>query len=193
MLSSKTASNKETTPMPWILDPLHTHIGFSAKHMMVSTVRGQFKQYSGTLTLDKDDFTRTSVEGEIEVASIDTANADRDTHLRNNDFFDAPNHPKITYKSSRIERKDDDTYLVYGDLTIRGITKEVVLEAEYNGIAKNPYGQTITGVSAKGTINRKDFGVSFNALLETGGVAVSEKIKIEIEAEAVWQEETAEA
>lgn len=179
--------------MPWTLDPLHTQIGFSVKHMMVSTVRGQFKQYSGSLDLDKDDFTRSSVSGEIEVASIDTGIVDRDNHLRNNDFFDAPNHPKILYKSTRIEAKDEDTYLVYGDLTIRGVTKEIVLEAEFNGIAKNPYGQTITGVSAHGTINRKDFGVNFNALLETGGVALSEKVKIEIEAEAVWQEDAAAA
>ncbi len=175
--------------MPWILDPLHTQIGFSVRHMMVSTVRGQFKQYSGTLHLDKDDFTRSSVSGEIEVASIDTGIADRDNHLRNNDFFDVPNHPKILFKSTRVEHKEDNVYLVYGDLTMRGVTKEIELEAEFNGIAKNPYGQTITGVSANGTINRTDFGVNFNGILETGGVALSEKVKIHIEAEAVWQDE----
>lgn len=176
--------------MPWILDPLHTQIGFSVRHMMVSTVRGQFKTYSGTLQLDPDDFTRSRVSGEIEVASIDTGIADRDNHLRTNDFFDVANHPKILYQSTRIEPKDGQTFLVYGDLTLRGVTREIVLEAEFNGIAKNPYGKTITGVSAHGTLNRTDFGVNFNGLLETGGVALSEKVKIELEAEAVWQDDS---
>lgn len=170
--------------MPWTLDPAHSRIGFSVKHMMVSTARGEFKSYSGSLNLDTEDFTRSSVEGEIEVASIDTGNADRDTHLRNNDFFDAPNHPKITFKSTRIERKAGDEYVVYGDLTIRGITKEVALDVETSGIHKNPWGQTVTGFSATGSINRKDFGVAFNAPLETGGVLVGEKVKLELDIEA---------
>lgn len=174
--------------MPWTIDPLHTHIGFSVKHMMVSTVRGQFKAYSGTINLDEQDFTRSSVEGEIEVASIDTGIADRDNHLRNNDFFDAPNHPKITFKSTRIESKGDGEYLVYGDITIRGVTKEIALEVEHAGFNKNPWGQTVTGFSAKGTINRKEFGVNYNAVLEMGGVAVGEKVKIELEVEAVLQD-----
>lgn len=170
--------------MPWNLDPAHSRIGFSVKHMMVSTVRGEFKSYSGKLNLDTEDFTRSSVEGEIEVASIDTNNVDRDNHLRANDFFDAPNHPKIGFKSTRIERKGDDEYVVYGNLTIRGVTKEVALDVETSGIHKNPWGQTVTGFSATGTINRKDFGIDFNAPLETGGVLVGEKVKIELDIEA---------
>lgn len=170
--------------MPWTIDTAHTHIGFAVKHMMISTVRGQFRTYTGTLDLDTDDFTKSRFEGEIEVASVDTGNKDRDDHLRTNDFFDVPNHPKMIFKSTRIERNGDD-YVVYGDLTLRGVTREIALDVEYNGVSKSPYGQTLSGFSARATINRKDFGVSFNALLETGGVAVAEKVKLELDVEAV--------
>lgn len=171
--------------MTWTVDTLHTHIGFSVRHMMVSTVRGQFKTYSGTLALDTSDFTKSRFEGEVDVASIDTGVVDRDNHLRTNDFFDAPNHPKITFKSTEIKAKGEGEYVVTGDLTIRGVTKPVSLDVEFHGTSKNLQGQTVAGLTASGTINRKDFGVSFNAVLETGGVAVAEKVKIEIEAEAV--------
>lgn len=171
--------------MTWKIDTLHTHVGFSVRHMMVSTVRGQFKSYSGTVALDASDFTKSRFEGEVDVASIDTGVADRDNHLRTNDFFDAPNHPKITFKSTEIKAKGEGEYVVTGDLTIRGVTKPVSLDVEFHGTSKNLQGQTVAGLTASGTINRKDFGVSFNAVLETGGVAVAEKVKIEIEAEAV--------
>lgn len=171
--------------MPWALDTVHSHVGFSVKHMMVATVRGQFKSYRGTLRLDENDFTRSSFEGEIDVASIDTGNADRDNHLRTNDFFDAPTHPTIAFKSTGIEAKGEGEYVVRGDLTVRGVTKPVELDVEFQGTSKNPYGKTVTGLSARGTINRKDFGMNFNALLETGGVAVGEKVKVEIDVEAV--------
>ncbi len=179
--------------MPWNLDPVHTHIGFSVKHMMVTTVRGQFRAYRGTVRLDPKDFARSSFEGEIDVASIDTGVADRDTHLRSNDFFDAPNHPKITFKSSRIEPKGGGEFVVHGDITIRGVTKPIALDVEFHGTSKNPYGKTVAGLTASGTVNRKDFGVSFNALLETGGVAVGEKVKLEVEVEAVYAEEAVAA
>lgn len=174
--------------MAWLIDDVHTHIGFSVKHMMVTTVRGQFRKYSGTLELDTEDFTRSKFRGEIDVASIDTGVAQRDDHLRNNDFFDAPNHPKITFESKSIEKKDEEgEYLVRGDLTIRGVTKEVALDVEFHGTSKNPWGKTVAGFSARGTVNRKDFGVNFNALLETGGVAVGEKVKLELDVEAVLE------
>lgn len=173
--------------MAWVIDPVHTHVGFSVKHMMVTTVRGQFKKYGGTLKLDPQDFSRSTFEGEIDVASVDTGNADRDNHLRTNDFFDAPNHPKITYKSGRIESKGEGEFVVHGDLTIRGVKKPLALEVEYHGTSKNPYGKTVAGISAHGTINRKDFGVAFNALLETGGVAVGEKVKLELDVELVQE------
>jgi polyisoprenoid-binding protein YceI len=177
--------------MSWLIDKVHTHISFSAKHMMVTTVRGQFKEYRGTLKLDSADFTRSSFEGEVDVASIDTGNTQRDDHLRNDDFFDAPNHPKILFKSTRIEPKGEGEFIVHGDLTIRGVTKPVALEVEFHGTAKNPWGKTVAGLSARATVNRKDFGVSYNALLEAGGVAVSEKVKIEIDAELVAEEAAA--
>ncbi len=179
--------------MAWVIDTVHSHVGFSVKHMMVATARGQFKSYRGTLRLDDKDFTRSTFEGEIDVASIDTGNADRDNHLRANDFFDAPNHPTITFKSTGIEAKGEGEYVVRGDLTIRGVTKPVALDVEFQGTSKNPYGKTVTGFSARGTINRKDFGVSFNALLETGGVAVGEKVKLELDIEAVQAEEQVSA
>jgi polyisoprenoid-binding protein YceI len=179
--------------MTWLIDDVHTHIGFSVKHMMVSTVRGQFKQYRGKLALDPADFTRSRFDGEIDVASIDTGNGQRDDHLRTSDFFDAANHPTIAFKSTKIEPKDGGAgveYVVHGDLTIRGVTRPVALEVEYFGTSKNPWGKTVAGLSARATINRKDFGVSYNALLETGGVAVGEKVKIEVEAELVAAEST---
>jgi polyisoprenoid-binding protein YceI len=153
--------------------------------MMVTTVRGQFKSYEGALQLDTEDFSRSRFEGEIEVASIDTGNPDRDNHLRTNDFFDAANHPKIRFKSGEIQRKGEGEYVVHGDITIRGVTKPIALEVEFLGTSKNPYGKTVAGLSARGTLNRKDFGVSFNAVLETGGVAVGEKVKLEVDVEAV--------
>ena len=177
--------------MSWILDTVHSHVGFSVKHMMVATARGQFKTYSGKLNLDEKDFTRSTFEGEIDVASIDTGNADRDNHLRNNDFFDAPNHPKITFKSGTIEKKSDGEYTVHGDLTIRGVTKPVALDVEYVGTSTTLRGGTVTGFSVRGTINRKDFGVNFNAVLETGGVALAEKVKIELDLEATQVEDKA--
>jgi polyisoprenoid-binding protein YceI len=182
--------------MSFVIDTVHSHVGFSVKHMMVATVRGQFKSYRGTLDLDPKDFTRSKFEGEIDVASVDTGNVDRDNHLRTSDFFDGPNHPKITFKSTAIERaasKGEGEYVVHGDLTIRGVTKPLVLDVEFLGTSKNPYGKTVAGFSAHGTINRKDFGVAFNAVLETGGVAVAEKVKLEVEVEAMAAEDTVAA
>jgi polyisoprenoid-binding protein YceI len=175
--------------MAWVIDKVHSHVGFTVKHMMVTTVRGQFRDYRGTLRLDPKDFTRSTFEGEIDVASIDTGNADRDAHLRTNDFFDAPNHPKITFKSTRIEAKGEGEYAVHGDLTIRGVTKPITLDVEFGGTGKNPYGKTVAGFGARGVINRKDFGVSFNAPLETGGVIVGEKVKLELDVEAALAED----
>lgn len=171
--------------MTWKLDTAHTHIGFSVRHMMVATVRGHFKEYRGTVKLDAQDFANSSFEGEVDVASIDTGNAQRDDHLRTDDFFAAPTHPTIRFASTRIEPKGDGEFVVHGDITIRGVTKPLALDVEFRGLSKNPYGQTIAGLGAVATLNRKDFGVSYNAVLEAGGVAVGEKVKIEIEAEFI--------
>jgi polyisoprenoid-binding protein YceI len=171
--------------MSWQLDTVHSHVGFSVKHLMVATARGTFKTYSGSVQLDQKDFTKSVFQGEIDVASIDTGNADRDNHLRANDFFDVANHPKITFKSTGIEKKDEGEYVVHGDLTIRGVTKPVALDVEYTGTAKSLYGHHVAGFTVRGTINRKDFGVSFNAPLETGGIALGEKVKLELDIEAI--------
>jgi polyisoprenoid-binding protein YceI len=176
--------------MTWQIDSAHTHVGFSVKHMMVTTVRGQFRNYRGKMNLDPKDFARSTFEGEIDVASVDTGNADRDNHLRTGDFFDAQNHPTITFKSGRIESKDDGQYVVNGTITIRGVSKPIALDVEFLGTSKNPYGKTVAGLSVRGTLNRKDFGVNFNAVLETGGVAVGEKVKLEVDVEAIAVEET---
>lgn len=173
--------------MAWNLDSTHSHVGFSVKHMMVTTVRGQFKTYSAKFDLDANDFAKSTFEGEIDVASIDTANADRDVHLRTNDFFDAPNNPKITFKSTKIEPQGGNEFKVTGDFTLRGVTKPVTLDVEFLGTSKNPYGKTVAGLSARGTVNRKDFGVSFNAVLETGGIAISDKVTLELDLQAVQE------
>lgn len=173
--------------MAWNLDSTHSHVGFSVKHMMVTTVRGQFKTYSAKFDLDANDFAKSTFEGEIDVASIDTANADRDVHLRTNDFFDAPNNPKITFKSTKIEPQGGNEFKVTGDFTLRGITKPITLDVEFLGTSKNPYGKTVAGLSARGTVNRKDFGVNFNAVLETGGIAISDKVTLELDLQAVQE------
>lgn len=171
--------------MSYTIDTVHSHVGFSVRHMMVTTVRGKFTRYAGTAAIDPTDFTKSTFQGEIEVESIDTGNADRDKHLRTNDFFDAANHPKITFRSTRIVHKGGDDYEVTGDLTIRGVTKPVTLAVEYAGTNKNPWGKVVAGFSARGEVNRKDFGVAFNAPLETGGVLVADKVKLELDVQAV--------
>lgn len=173
--------------MTWTIDPSHTHLGFAVRHMMVSTVRGQFKSFSGKVAIDSSDFTKSSFEGEAEVASIDTGNPDRDQHLRTNDFFDAPKYPKITFRSTSIRAKSGDDYVVTGELSIRGVTKTVDFEVEFNGVGKNPWGKTVAGLSASATINRKDFGMSYNAVLETGGMLIADKVKLELELEATQE------
>jgi polyisoprenoid-binding protein YceI len=174
--------------MTWQIDNSHSHIGFSVKHMMIATVRGEFKAYTGTLALDTDDLTQSVFTGEIDIASIDTRESKRDEHLRSADFFDAETYPTMTFKSTRVEPIDGNEYRIVGDLTIKGITKEVVLEAEYAGIHKDPWGNTRTGFTASATLDRKDFGLSWNAALETGGVLVGEKVKLSLDIEAVLQE-----
>jgi polyisoprenoid-binding protein YceI len=174
--------------MTWQIDNSHSHIGFSVKHMMIATVRGEFKAYTGTLSLDTDDLTKSVFTGEIAIASIDTREPKRDEHLRSADFFDAETYPTMTFKSTRVEPVGGNDYRIVGELTIKGITKEVVLEAEYAGIHKDPWGNTRTGFTASATLDRKDFGLSWNAALETGGVLVGEKVKLSLDIEAVLQE-----
>ena len=173
--------------MTWTIDNSHSHVGFAVKHMMIATVRGEFRSYKAELALDLDDLTRSTVTAEIDVASIDTREAQRDDHLRSADFFDAATHPTMRFESRRIERAGED-YRLIGDLTIRGTTREVVLDAEFAGIHKDPWGNTRTGFTITGAVNRKDFGLTWNAALETGGVLVGEKVKLDLTLEAILQQ-----
>lgn len=162
----------------YILDSAHSEIGFKIRHMMISTVTGTFKSYSGEMISEKDDFTDAQITFEADVNSIDTGNEQRDAHLKADDFFDANNYPKITFKSTKVEKKGDSTYKLYGDLTIKNITKPIELDVEYNGTVKDPWGQIKLGFEVNGKISRSDFGLKWNAIMETGGVMLSEEVKL---------------
>lgn len=180
----------------WDFDHAHSGIDFTVRHMLVSKVRGRFTKWSGDIQIDEQDPTKSRVTAKIEVASVDTHEAQRDTHLRSADFFDAANHPTIEFQSKRITKKNDDHFELVGDLTIRGTTREVTLDVERGGlIAKDPWGKRRVGFTATGSIDRKEFGVSFNQVLDQGGLALGEKVSIAIEVEltAAVAAQTAEA
>ncbi len=169
----------------WDFDHAHSSVDFTVRHLLVSKVRGRFTKWTGNLEIDEQDPSRSRVEVEIDVASVDTHEPQRDAHLRSGDFFEADKHPKMVFKSKRIEEKSKDRLAVSGDLTIRGTTREVLLDVERGGIvAKDPWGKRRAGFTATATINRKDFGVSFNQVLDQGGLALSEEVVITIEIEA---------
>jgi polyisoprenoid-binding protein YceI len=167
------------------LDPAHSRLGFVARHAMVTKVRGSFAEFTGSLDLDAQNWSASTAQVTIQVASIDTGNEQRDGHLRTNDFFDAPNHPQITFTSTRVEQTAEATFAVTGDLTIKGTTRPVTLDFVYAGSAVDPYGNTRIGFESISTINRSDFGITFNATLETGGVLVSDKITLEFDISAI--------
>ncbi|MDP8977636.1 MAG: YceI family protein [Actinomycetota bacterium] len=169
----------------YTLDPAHSRIGFVARHAMVTKVRGSFKDFDGAAHLDAADPANSSAQLTIRAASIDTRNADRDAHLRSNDFFAMDDYPEITFVSSDVEQIDDATYRVTGDLTIKGVTRPVTVDLEYTGAATDPWGQLRVGFEGLVTVNRKDWGVNWNAPLEAGGVLVSEKVTLEFELSAV--------
>ena len=171
----------------WKPDPAHTLVEFSAKHMMISTVKGRFTDVDFTLHIDREELTNSSVEASIGAASLQSGIDYRDNHLRSGDFLDAENHSHITFKSTKIERENQDEFKVTGDLTIRGITRPVTLDVELGGFGTGMDGNEIVGFVAKGQINRKDWGLNWNVALETGGILVGEKIKIEIHGEAIKQ------
>ncbi len=168
----------------WDFDLTHSSVNFHVRHLMVSKVRGSFHKWGGTLELDDNDLANSRLNVTIEAASVDTKENKRDAHLRSPDFLDVENHPNITFKSSKIE-KDGEAYKVFGDITIHGVTKPVVLEVEGGGQVKDPWGGTRTGFSAKARLNRKDFGLTWNLALEAGGFVVGDKLEISIEIEAV--------
>ncbi len=171
----------------WQVDGAHSAVNLAVRHMVISKVRGHFTKWNAKLALDMADLTKSSVEVEIEAASIDTGVSDRDTHLRSADFLDAQKYPTLTYRSRKVEAVSKDRLRVVGDLTIRGVTREVPLDVEVGGQGKDPWGNVRAGFSATASINRKDFGLTWNQALETGGVLVADRVDIEIELEAVQQ------
>ncbi|THF51163.1 YceI family protein [Flavobacterium supellecticarium] len=171
----------------WAIDPTHSEIGFKVKHMMFTNVSGKFENYDATITTDGDNFENASISFSADVNSVDTRNADRDNHLKSADFFDAENHPKLTFKASSFTKVDDDNYELSGDLSLRGVTKFVKLPVEFSGLMKDPWGNTKAGLNISGKISRKDWGLNWNSALEAGGVLVSDDVRLNIELQLVKQ------
>ena len=171
----------------WAFDPTHSEITFKVKHLMISNVKGEFKQFDSSLVADDDNLTNALAKASIQVASISTNNDDRDGHLKSVDFFEVEKFPTINFESTSIERFDEENGQLKGNLTIKGITKEVSFDLEFGGISKDPWGNEKAGFSLNGNINRADFGLTWNAALETGGVLVSDVIKIAAEIQFVKQ------
>lgn len=171
----------------YTIDPAHTRIGFVARHAMVTKVRGSFNEFEGKLHLDGEDPSHSSAEVTIQAESIDTRNEDRDAHLRSNDFFAMEQYPEITFATTEVEQVDDTTFHVTGDLTVRGETRSITLDVSHTGAAFDPWDNLRVGFEGSVTVNRKDWGISWNAALEAGGVLVSEKATLEFEVSAVKQ------
>ena len=185
-MSATTASQTQTST--WNLDPAHSLIEFSAKHMMITTVKGRMAQLRGAITIDEANPDRSSVSVEVDTASIDTRSEQRDQHLRSADFLDVEKFPTVSFRSKRVEgarASEGDSFKVVGDLTIRGTTREVTLDATFEGRGKDPWGGERVSFSATTKIDRREFGLTWNAALETGGVLVSNDVKIHIEAQAI--------
>jgi len=180
---STTAQPTATTT--WTIDPAHSTVEFAVKHLMISTVKGRFVDVTGTIRADERDPKRSSVEATMSVASIDTRVEQRDNHLRSADFFDVEKYPTIVFKSTRIEGDPTDEFRLVGDLTIRGVTREITLDAAFEGRGKDPWGGERAGFSARTKLNRKDFGLTWNQALETGGVVVGDEVKVSVEVELV--------
>lgn len=189
-MSSPVASSAASTALDDVsghydLDVAHSRLGFIARHAMITKVRGSFAEFAGSFDLDAHNWSASTAQVTIQVSSINTGNEQRDGHLRTNDFFDATNHPQITFTSTRVERTAEDTFAATGDLTIKGTTKPVTVDFVYTGSAVDPYGNTRAGFEGISTINRSDFNITFNAPLDTGGVLVSDKITLEFDISAI--------
>ena len=171
----------------WTIDPTHSEIGFKVKHMMFTNVSGKFEKYDATVTTEGDSFENAEVEFSADVNSINTGNTDRDNHLRSADFFNGETNAKMTFRSTYFKRKDNENYELTGDLTINGITKSVTLSVEVSGKMTDPWGNTKVGFNITGKINRKDWGINWNAALEAGGVLVSDEVRLNIEIQLIKQ------
>ncbi len=166
----------------WLIDSTHSEIAFKVKHMMISTVTGHFEEFSASAKTDGDNFTDASIEFTAQSASINTKNADRDTHLKSDDFFNAADYPEVKFVSTSFDGEQ-----LIGDFTIRDVTKQITLDVEFNGIAVDPYGQTKAGFEIKGEVSRKDFNLTWNAVTEAGSIVVSDKVKLVIDVQFVKQ------
>ncbi|MCL6452557.1 MAG: YceI family protein [Alicyclobacillus sp.] len=168
----------------WTVDLAHSSVEFLVKHMVVSKVRGNFEDFSAVIEADPEDLTDARIEFTVNTASVSTRSEDRDKHLRSADFFDCDNHPAMTFKATKIERKSPGEYHVTGDLTIRGVTKPETFIVTYEGQGKNPWGVLVAAFSARGTINRSDYGLTWNAALEAGGVLVGDQVQVSLDIQA---------
>jgi Uncharacterized conserved protein len=176
--------------MTWVIDQRHSYVGFTIKHMMFATVRGTFQEYYGIIDLNQTDLASSSFIGEINVASIDTRVAKRDEHLRSEAFFNVERFPLILYKSTKVETQGENRFRVYGNLTIHGITREIVVDGTYaGGPYKDPDGIMRTGFSGSGSLSRRDYGMLWNVALESGGVLVDDRVDIQLDIELMWQED----
>lgn len=169
----------------WVVDPTHSEIGFKVKHMMFTNVSGNFTQFEATAETEDDNFENAKFNFNANIDSVSTGNNDRDNHLKSGDFFDGEQHPKISFTSTSFTKNSDSEYTLTGDLTIRGTKKTITLNVEFGGTGKDPWGNVKAGVSATGKLNRKDYGLTWNSALETGGVLVGDEVKLQIELQFV--------
>jgi len=170
------------------LDPAHSLIGFAVEHLEINWVEGRFKDFTGTINYDEQDVTKSTVEFKAKIASIDTEVAARDEHLRSADFFEAEKYPEMTFKSTKIEKRGNDRYVLHGDLTIKGVTKQIEFPFTFTGAVKDPWGGTRFGIEAQTKINRRDFGINYGNALAAGGFDVGSEVTIDLRLEAVKQE-----
>jgi len=171
----------------WIVDPTHSEVGFKVKHLMFTNVSGNFTKFDGSVTTEGEDFDTATFEFSADVDSINTNNADRDGHLKTADFFDAAQYPKLSFKSTSFEKESEGEYKLTGDLTLHGVTKPVTLDVEFGGLQKDPWGNIKSGFSIEGKVNREDYGLTYNAALEAGGVMLGKDVKLAIELQFVKQ------
>jgi len=181
-------TKEEPTKTKWGIDPVHSEIAFKVKHLMITNVKGVFKEFDASIYTTGEDFMTSEIDFWMNPASVDTGAADRDAHLKSADFFDVENHKQISFTGNTYENVDEDgSYTLYGDLTIKGITKQIKLDVEFGGVMKDPWGNEKAGFTINGKINRKDWGLNWNATLEAGGVLVSEDVRISCEVQLVKQ------
>jgi polyisoprenoid-binding protein YceI len=173
----------------WTLDQTHSEIQFKVKHLMITTVTGQFNQFTATVEMEEDNISTAKINFNAEVDSIYTNNAQRDAHLKANDFFDAANHPQLIFHSDKVQSTDDENYKLHGTLTIKGVSRPVILNVDYGGVMQDPWGNTRMGVTVTGKINRQDFGISMNMITETGGIMLSDEVKLHCSVQFVKQAE----